>query len=163
MAFVRQDQITARTKERHYIDVTSRILSAESGVTGNNYNFTAQIQPFNLDANKHYTVSLVSIRYPNQNLAGPGPVYPVLLSNLGENIRVNNINASVLWQSNVNADNPNFVYLDYTNSPIFYVPLRNKNFNQVVVELQRSDNGQPFVIPDGPQNAVSVTILIESD
>lgn len=159
---VRSDYVTPRTKDRYYIDVNTRDLTGLAEVFGTNTNFSASIQTLTLDPNKHYTIKVDSIRY-RQATVGDG-VYLVVLSDIAENIRINNTNSSVIFQSNTPDEGVNdYVYKDDSNNGQLVLPLRSKVINQINVQLVRSDNGAKWPIADmSPSDATSITFLIES-
>lgn len=160
MAYVREDFITKNTREKHYIDITTRLInSGVTGVKGNNRNFRANIQAMSLDPNRHYTIKVASIRYRNVNLGDN--VYMTVLSSLGENIRINNTNSSVLFQSNIPASDANHYYRDGTNNWQFELNLSDRIISTVQIELVRSDNGEPWPIdPSDNADATSITLEI---
>lgn len=158
-AVVPDNYITPRYEDRFYIDFNSNATHfSGSGTSGVNYDFYSAIQPLMLDPNKKYTIEVVSLYYKNLNL-GPG-IYPILLSDIADNIRVGNSNASILFKSTQSATDTNYQERFEHNNPVFVLPISLSRINQVSFRMVRSDNGQPFVLD--PASNLQVTLLIKS-
>lgn len=160
-----KDVVSPPTKDRHYIDLTTNGIntSLNPAVTGTPDTFRVVIEPLLLDPTKEYTVEVVSWFYPNIVIGAPGapPVYPLLLSDIGENIRVGGANSSLLFKSTVPC-NTNLTpeARDNTNNFTFAVPIRQRLIRDINFQVVRSDNGQPLAFP--PTYPHAITLLIQS-
>ena len=156
---VPDNYITPRTEDRYYLDFNSNALHLSGGgAQGVNYNFYSKIQPLILDPNKEYTVEVVSLYYKNLNL-GVG-IYPILLSDIAENIRIGNTNASVIFKSTAPATDTNYQERYEHNNPVFRLPLSSKILQQVTFQFVRSDTGAFFELD--PASSLQITLLIKS-
>ena len=148
---------TPAVKQRYYLDFTTNGINGPvGGVTGNNAQFRCNIEHLTLDPNNKYTVEVVSFYYQNVEI-NPG-VYPILLSDIGENIRVVNANSSFLFKSNVELFSNASVARDNTNNAVLKVPVQKNNISEINFEIVRSDDGQQIELP----GAITITLLIKS-
>lgn len=151
--------VVPRLNDRFYLDFNSNALHYNgSGVGGSNNNFYSKIEALALDPNKQYTVEVVSLYYQNVNIGAD--IYPILLSDIADNIRVGNTNASVIFKSTVQATDTNYQQLFKHNNPTFVLPINSKLIQQVSFQMVRSDNSEPF--PLDPASNVQITLLIKS-
>jgi len=153
---VPQAVVVPPSKERFYIDVTTNLINTNTGVSGTNNDFRVQIEQLNLDLNKHYTVEVESFYYLNSNFQVG--VYPIILSDIAQNIRVINTNSSVLYKSTIDATNVNFQQRNKTNNPRFVLPIDNHFIRDIRFQIVRSDDGAPFPLLD----TVQITLLLKS-
>ena len=109
--------ITPPSELRYYVDVTTRAINTNTGVTGNLDNFRTEIQAMLLDPGKKFTVEVESFNY--QNVAHGAGVYPIILSDICEPIRVVNNTAGVLYKSSQQANDTDYYSRDITNNPTF--------------------------------------------
>jgi hypothetical protein len=157
MSNVQPVVVTPASHNRFYIDVTTRNINTNTGVSGSNNNFETIIQDLILDYANIYTVEVESFFYRNAVVAPD--VYPIILSDIGDNIRVVNTNSSILYRSTVPANNTNEQQRDKTNNARFVLPLQNKSIRSIAFQIVRSDNGQLFPLDVG--SSVQITLLIK--
>lgn len=155
--------VSKTRQERYYIDITTNGINTTTGVIGpSNNEFTANIQSLTLDLDKQYTVEVHSFNYQNSNLGPPiigaPQIYPIILCDLAENIRVVNTNSSILYKSNIPASDTLYYERDKTNNDRFVLALSNTNVKTISFQIVRSDNGQPFPLI----SPVQLTLLIKS-
>ena len=154
--------VTSRKKERYYIDISTRGLTDPfSGVSGTADRFTASIQNLVVDGSKHYTVEIDSFTYKNVDLGAAGiQIYPILLSDIGTNIRVQNTNSSIIFKSNIPSTSTAVITRDDTNNQRLILDFNKQDLSQISFEIVRSDNGQQY--PLDPTSSVQLTLLIQS-
>jgi hypothetical protein len=149
--------VLPRLKDRHYIDVTTNLINTTTGVSGTNNSFSVQIEPLLLDPQRQYSVQVLNFYYQNSNI-GAG-IYPIITSDIGYNIRVVNTNSSIIFKSNVDASNTNFVSRDVTNNANFVLPVSSQKISQIFFQIVRSDTGALFPMT----SPVQLTLYIESE
>ena len=164
MTQVREHFLVPSHKEIYYIDISTNGIGTpqNTSVSGTKTNFIATIQPLVLDPNKHYFVELVSVRYRNNSSGRSNPGnFLAVLADIGENIRVNDSNSSIIFiGSEVLGQNNRWIHDTSENNFSLKLPLRTNIINTISVQLLASMDGTdwPFQSASYP----SMTFKIES-
>lgn len=140
-----------------YIDITTRLINTNTGVFGQNNDFNVNVPQIVLNEFDEYTVNVEKFTYQNTNIGSN--VYPIILCDIIFPIIVNDTRSSIIYKGNIEALNANQVYNDSTNNSTIYCKLNKKNFNNLQIQIVRSDNGQPFTI--NPLSSLSILLCIK--
>ena len=145
---------------RLYVDITTRnINTGATGVYGTNSDFTLKNISLPLDSSKKYTVKVDSLIYKNVNVAADA--FLTVLSDIGEEIIVNNKTSSILYRSNIPLSSTDYIIRDSSNNSAFKLPLKSTTINSIRCVSSRSDNGALVALDVA--STVTIILLIEEE